>query len=657
MTGLLSLLQNVLWQGRPAHETRARCPCHMAGIALLVALLGAWPAAGAESATARSPWHMPDAPPLRVFSFRGYWYPLLQLERAWARLGGVEEISRWSGPHAPMRFPTRPDAISRYHVIVVMDMDIPSWPEGALELCRDYVRRGGSMIFFGGLYAFREGYAGSLLEDISPVRFRSGDSLTHAPDGIVLRPGPDADVLLEDAIDWSANPAVYWYHAVDPKPDSLVMAQSGDAPILVAGRYGAGRVAVFAGTVMGDPPTGQTPFWMWEDWPELMARTIRWLTAPDPARMAITITPFTADLEWAIMDTLKVEDTGRTPQEREVLDALLAACRRNPTPTELLKYLAGARHDIPPAPADALVDALHGRVDSAAVAAAAGLIDADRPVLAGAGLRILAMAPPDGLVTALETIYRQRELTPIDPVVKAIPGAAPSGVEARNANLDIDDILNMIEQSPGHTAPLPTMTDARLPDPDQVLREQSSRHQFQLAAVAAMGYAGQADSIPFLRRVIAEHRRDRSRDPHEGWGRKAGDALHDEALLAALLCGDATAAAAVVELLLQHDFTVVGMFGRGWSDRDATRREDLHAAARHIRAWSWRAANRLRQAPPAVLPALAARIAEAKPEETWIVPLAHRLLGRSLRQEPLPATAQAALRASPIPAVNELVTD
>ena len=47
--------------------------------------------------------------------------------------------------------------------------------------------------------------------------------------------------------------------------------------VLIVGNYGKGRVAVFAGTPMGVPPKGQTPFWTWAGWPRLMKQTADWL--------------------------------------------------------------------------------------------------------------------------------------------------------------------------------------------------------------------------------------------------------------------------------------------------------------------------------------------------------------------------------------------
>ncbi|MDP6111278.1 MAG: HEAT repeat domain-containing protein [Planctomycetota bacterium] len=57
--------------------------------------------------------------------------------------------------------------------------------------------------------------------------------------------------------------------------------------MLIVGRHGRGRTAVFAGTVNGEPPEGVTAFWLWHDWPQLLANTIEWLigpgrTAPSP---------------------------------------------------------------------------------------------------------------------------------------------------------------------------------------------------------------------------------------------------------------------------------------------------------------------------------------------------------------------------------------
>ncbi len=496
----------------------------------LTAMLAAAPAAAGDDGD----WIWPSTPPLHVFSFRGYWAPVLQLDRAWARLGGVDETSRWSAPQVPARFPVTREDINRYHLIVVVDMDVSSWPAGTLELCREYVRQGGAMIFFGGRHAFSAGYAGSPLEDLAPVTFQAADSLEHAPAGMLLKPGPQADGLTGNTLDWSARPRAYWFHPVEPKPGALVIAQADNHAMLVAGQYGKGRVAVFAGTVMGNPPSGQTPFWAWRDWPALMALTVRWLTEP---------------------------------------------------------ALERAAPDAPPRPAA---------------------------------------------------------------TVKAMPAQT---ADSPGDDDGIEDMLTRIEQTPSlHSIPPGMNLNASLlPPPDTVRRQTANRHQSRLDDIARAGDDANPDSIPLLRQVITEHRRDRHRDPHEGRGRTEADTLHDEALLAAVLCGDESAVRPLVDLLLQLDYTVVGMFGRGWSERDLQKRAELHDAAQWIRAWSWQAAERLRKAPASVLPALAARIAEET--DPWIVPLAHRLFGNAFRGEPLSATAAAALRKSPIPAIHELVVE
>ena len=63
-----------------------------------------------------------------------------------------------------------------------------------------------------------------------------------------------------------------------PKNGAKVLLTAGEKPILVTGEYGKGRVAVFAGTVMGDLPAHRTAFWDWDGWPALVSITLQWLS-------------------------------------------------------------------------------------------------------------------------------------------------------------------------------------------------------------------------------------------------------------------------------------------------------------------------------------------------------------------------------------------
>ena len=70
---------------------------------------------------------------------------------------------------------------------------------------------------------------------------------------------------------------LYWRHRVTPKPGAVVAVTAGGEPVLITGTYGQGRVAVFAGTALGEPNGQEVPFWQWSDWPRLLQNTITWV--------------------------------------------------------------------------------------------------------------------------------------------------------------------------------------------------------------------------------------------------------------------------------------------------------------------------------------------------------------------------------------------
>ncbi len=74
-------------------------------------------------------------------------------------------------------------------------------------------------------------------------------------------------------------PTVFWLHRLKPKPDATVVLKAGDYPLLVTGQFGKGKVALFAGTPMGKPGKGQTPFWKWDGWTALLKNLVTWLEA------------------------------------------------------------------------------------------------------------------------------------------------------------------------------------------------------------------------------------------------------------------------------------------------------------------------------------------------------------------------------------------
>ena len=76
-------------------------------------------------------------------------------------------------------------------------------------------------------------------------------------------------------VDLASKPRVYWVHCVQPKQDARVILKAGSYALLVAGRYGKGKVMVFRRHAMGAPAGGQTPFWQWKGWTGLVGRVGR----------------------------------------------------------------------------------------------------------------------------------------------------------------------------------------------------------------------------------------------------------------------------------------------------------------------------------------------------------------------------------------------
>ena len=60
----------------------------------------------------------------------------------------------------------------------------------------------------------------------------------------------------------------------------MVLQGGGGEPLLVRHAYGKGRVTVFSGTVLGEPPAGMEAFWETPEWVSDLASTIRWLGGP-----------------------------------------------------------------------------------------------------------------------------------------------------------------------------------------------------------------------------------------------------------------------------------------------------------------------------------------------------------------------------------------
>ena len=68
------------------------------------------------------------------------------------------------------------------------------------------------------------------------------------------------------------------------KPGATVALKVGDKPLLVSGAHGKGKVAVWLGAPLGDPPANTTPYWESPGWPGFLQTFLKTMTTPSPDR-------------------------------------------------------------------------------------------------------------------------------------------------------------------------------------------------------------------------------------------------------------------------------------------------------------------------------------------------------------------------------------
>ncbi|UCG33069.1 MAG: hypothetical protein JSU68_00265 [Phycisphaerales bacterium] len=182
-----------------------------------------------------------------------------------------------------LRFPEAEDELSSYDVVILGDVDPRSgatgaagWltPQQAELLVRFVGQRGGGFILLAGQRSAPQAFRGTPLEKLLPVMIdpqysglpsswqnadattiTAGYQLELTPEGHespIFRFEKEPEENLETI---ASLPALFWHApTLGPKPAAEVLARhpidrtvSGPAPIVVTGRYGAGRV-LFHGT-------------------------------------------------------------------------------------------------------------------------------------------------------------------------------------------------------------------------------------------------------------------------------------------------------------------------------------------------------------------------------------------------------------------------
>ncbi len=156
----------------------------------------------------------------------------------------------------------------KYQVVILGDLDSTAFTEGEMNQLADSVRRGTGLMMLGGFHSFGPGgYATTPLAPVLPVgmdRFSRQQfdapirEDAHVPGPIQMMPTPlglghfalllSADRRANQAA-WAKLPPLEGANKLERrllKPGAVELAAAGDAPLLVAHTYGAGRAMAFA---------------------------------------------------------------------------------------------------------------------------------------------------------------------------------------------------------------------------------------------------------------------------------------------------------------------------------------------------------------------------------------------------------------------------
>ncbi len=149
---------------------------------------------------------------------------------------------------------------------------------------REYVAAGGGLIMVGGYLTFqgidgRARWGGTPVEAALPVTMLPGDDRVERPSGVrpVVRQ-PEHPIVAGLGGEW---PDLLGYNRVQPREGVEVVVSVGDDPLIVAGRHGRGRSAVFTSDC--GPHWCPPPFVAWDGYAVMWAQLVAWVAGRLPA--------------------------------------------------------------------------------------------------------------------------------------------------------------------------------------------------------------------------------------------------------------------------------------------------------------------------------------------------------------------------------------
>lgn len=179
--------------------------------------------------------------------------------------------------------------LSQYNCIIISDIGSNTFllqnntfynlkiVPNTLDLIKDYVAKGGGFFMIGGYLSFmgieaKANYKNTILDEVFPVEMMDGDDRVECPQGakasIVM---PDHQVVKG----FKSVPMFLGYNKVKVRDGAELVMKVDEDPLLVFGKYKAGKTACF----MSDcsPHWGCLEFMNWEHYADMWVNSIKYI--------------------------------------------------------------------------------------------------------------------------------------------------------------------------------------------------------------------------------------------------------------------------------------------------------------------------------------------------------------------------------------------
>jgi uncharacterized membrane protein len=178
-----------------------------------------------------------------------------------------------------------------YDVIILSDIGADSfllhpktWLHGErtpnrLKTIKKYVEKGGGLIMAGGYMSFQgingaAMYQRTPIADVLPIKMMASDDRCERPEGVTPTKVKDHPITSSLPDKW---PHLLGYQLVKLKDDAQLLVVVDEAPLLVIGEHGKGRVVAFT-TDIG-PHWCPSEFAEWEGYGFLWKNMIEWVSS------------------------------------------------------------------------------------------------------------------------------------------------------------------------------------------------------------------------------------------------------------------------------------------------------------------------------------------------------------------------------------------